>query len=1134
MTKHTTDTIQTVKYTWTHTVLDATRKRIFPYIQSSAQTNKLMGHSVIVTYQYDNYGNPISIVKTYANGPTETTTTTFENIVTPKWLLGRPTAISIQSTGGGNTITRAGTRVYATNSNNLNTETWFAGTNNQIVDSYIYSPKGLLKWKTSTANGASRSTTYLYSSDSIRVSNVYGSYYLDFIAYSYDAYGRIHTTRDYTDNFVTHQYDDFGRPQQATTTTGRDATLSFRWEDPTAEPQNIRYSIVKSGIDGSINKSWYDKLGRERAHGVTGFDGTWIYINKNYNLKGQIDSISDPYYPTETVLWNSFIYDDYGRRISLTRPSGRLSTWTYNANTVTENTDNKTYSKTYSTDGTVASASDPGGTLSYTYYPDGNVKTITAPGSLITSLQYDIAGNQTQLVDPSAGTINSTFDGFRQLTYQENSLGQTTQFIYHSDGRLNQKIQSLEGTTTYNYYPTMELANVVSPGNIKRRFIFDIYGRVTSIIDSIPGSSNLVTSLTFDTKGRVRTITHPSGIVETKNYNSYGYLSSIDAGGKTRWTTSTMNSRQQITGGIYGGNLNTSREFDDYGYLKSMVTGTIQDYSYNFDPVSGNLNSRQNKKYSGLTEDFTYDNLNRLDNVSMGGTLKLDMAYQSNNGGIATKTDVGTMQYASQGKPYAVSTINPATSLTPSNTQTINNTSFGMICTLSENNYKDTITYNFNHERVKMIVYQGSNHVTTRWYQNSAFMKESTSSGVKTYTYIGGDAYSAPCVAVREGTTKIRFYYLLRDHLGSITHIIDSTNNQLFEYSYDAWGRKRDPTTWGNYNSGSDTSFTRRGFTGHEQLPWFNLINMNGRAYDPLIGQFISPDKYTQDPYSTQNYNHYLYCLNNPLRFNDPSGFVKQAIQSTSIDSDFFEEFLEAYVKSQGNLDYALNCVPHISETAYYDNESSEFTFYVDSHNTDASNGWSAGNQVHPGVVNLYSQRVTVHMAPIQFNSLFVNNRPGVQGLTDPTYGGDNPLSGFDPSTSLKTTTTIYFPGIEMDVWQKKLSHKGGSPIELVSDAKNPLGPKSNIFNTPLGKFSYGIDGSCTYGSEIIRFGSTADGRFIVNLSIPLSDIWSIGITSYYNREGWKYIMNSIGEGLSKPHIYFIPIPVPATARQKN
>ena len=48
---------------------------------------------------------------------------------------------------------------------------------------------------------------------------------------------------------------------------------------------------------------------------------------------------------------------------------------------------------------------------------------------------------------------------------------------------------------------------------------------------------------------------------------------------------------------------------------------------------------------------------------------------------------------------------------------------------------------------------------------------------------------------------------------------------------------------------------------------------MNGRLYDPLTAQFLSPDNYVQDPTFTQNYNRYIYCLNNPLKYVDPSGY---------------------------------------------------------------------------------------------------------------------------------------------------------------------------------------------------------------------------------------------------------------------
>ncbi|MDR2002373.1 MAG: glycohydrolase toxin TNT-related protein, partial [Prevotella sp.] len=63
-----------------------------------------------------------------------------------------------------------------------------------------------------------------------------------------------------------------------------------------------------------------------------------------------------------------------------------------------------------------------------------------------------------------------------------------------------------------------------------------------------------------------------------------------------------------------------------------------------------------------------------------------------------------------------------------------------------------------------------------------------------------------------------------------------------------------------------------RGYTGHEHLAEFGLINMNGRMYDPVLGRFLSPDPYVQSPLFSQNFNRYAYCWNNPLRFNDPDG----------------------------------------------------------------------------------------------------------------------------------------------------------------------------------------------------------------------------------------------------------------------
>ncbi|MEB3036040.1 RHS repeat-associated core domain-containing protein [Capnocytophaga ochracea] len=69
-----------------------------------------------------------------------------------------------------------------------------------------------------------------------------------------------------------------------------------------------------------------------------------------------------------------------------------------------------------------------------------------------------------------------------------------------------------------------------------------------------------------------------------------------------------------------------------------------------------------------------------------------------------------------------------------------------------------------------------------------------------------------------------------------------------------------------------------RGFTGHKHLQTVGLISMNGRLYDPALHRFLQPDNYVQDPFNTQNFNRYGYCLNNPLVYVDENGEIIELI----------------------------------------------------------------------------------------------------------------------------------------------------------------------------------------------------------------------------------------------------------------
>ena len=114
-----------------------------------------------------------------------------------------------------------------------------------------------------------------------------------------------------------------------------------------------------------------------------------------------------------------------------------------------------------------------------------------------------------------------------------------------------------------------------------------------------------------------------------------------------------------------------------------------------------------------------------------------------------------------------------------------------------------------------------------------------------------------------------QMYYVQTDCQGSWSSVTDATGTVLERYSFDPWGRRRNATNW-SYTGVPTTFLFDRGYTGHEMLDAFGLINMNGRVYDPVIARFLSPDNYVQASYNSQGLNRYSYVMNNPLKYTDP------------------------------------------------------------------------------------------------------------------------------------------------------------------------------------------------------------------------------------------------------------------------
>jgi RHS repeat-associated protein len=162
-----------------------------------------------------------------------------------------------------------------------------------------------------------------------------------------------------------------------------------------------------------------------------------------------------------------------------------------------------------------------------------------------------------------------------------------------------------------------------------------------------------------------------------------------------------------------------------------------------------------------------------------------------------------------------------------------------------------TFVYDGDGNRVKKI-----ENGQTILYINQYYEVNLTSGNVTSSYYLGGKLIATS----ENGTLR----YVHQDSLSSTSLMTDASGNQIdTTVKYLPFGEAR----------ATVTIPTDKLFTG-QRLDATGLYYYNARYYDPTIGRFISPDTVIQSPANPQCFNRYSYCLNNPLKYTDPSGSV--------------------------------------------------------------------------------------------------------------------------------------------------------------------------------------------------------------------------------------------------------------------
>jgi RHS repeat-associated protein len=132
---------------------------------------------------------------------------------------------------------------------------------------------------------------------------------------------------------------------------------------------------------------------------------------------------------------------------------------------------------------------------------------------------------------------------------------------------------------------------------------------------------------------------------------------------------------------------------------------------------------------------------------------------------------------------------------------------------------------------------------------------------VKTYIYA-----NSQIIAQHTGDHTANRYFYLHDRLGSVRQVIDTTGNVKNRYIYKPFGELHSAP---DFEETVDNPFK---FTGQYFDSEIDQYYLRARQYDPHIARFTARDPVFGKFKESLTLHAYLYCLNNPVNYIDPSG----------------------------------------------------------------------------------------------------------------------------------------------------------------------------------------------------------------------------------------------------------------------
>ena len=871
----TLDFLSKTTYTYTHS--EAPNKRFKLQLDKQVTEDKIKGITTTQAFVYDANLNPIQIT-TETEGYKQVQELQYVPKESSPYRMGLLAHKRTASTLDGDTFTTEESYTYENGL--ISTAKTKGNGTGERTEKFSYDPYGNITQKEVIAeDGQKRSEQYTYDPTHRFIAT-----HTDFeglkTSFVYDERGNLSKETTPWGQSTSYQYDIWNRPIKVTDYLGKSLRTTYG-------ANGSKYNIRSDSDDDSYTSETYNELGwLLESEASTALGAT--AVRYEYDALGRTIGKSEPFAADGSPQgWTRTEYDRYGRPVQVTTAHGKTIRTSYDGLKTTVDDGTKQITTTQNAIGKTISQQDTGGTIKYTYFGNGALKTANYEG-VEQKITQDGWGRKTSITDPSAGRYTYQYDTWGNLTEETTPKGKTTFNYAQGTDRLTEKHITGDYTDmriryTYNADKLLtQIDNQNKDGNNDSyRYEYNGLKQLVQTTETNP-QAVFTKNYTYDAFGRVQQETSTAQTAGKRvssavqyRYQNGELVEMKDDKGITLWKLTESNEYGQPLS-LHKGK---TKELLDYNsHFPKTQTVQREDtplnvLQYDFNPQRGLLNHRTYSFYN-QKEEFAYDTTDRLTRWG-NATHQYD-----ERGRITENSAIGTYEYTRNGYQQQKLTTNEAgeTHLEKYPLPIIRYNAFKA----PEQIYvkdKERISYEYNAFGERSHCYYGNAEVEKakrpmlKHYSHDGSTEivcNKTDNSTKFILYLGGDAYSAPAILISDGETS-KLYYLHRDYLGSIIMLTDEDGNIAERRHFDPWGQVvKVEDGAGKVLQG--LTLLDRGFTGHEHLQTVDLIHMNGRLYDPVLHRFLQPDNFVQDPFNTQNFNRYGYCMNNPLLYTDPTG----------------------------------------------------------------------------------------------------------------------------------------------------------------------------------------------------------------------------------------------------------------------